>query len=146
MQQHPAWRSEPLWLLAGLGVIPLLILNQWAGLAMGEFILLLAVMFLVHTLVRDLVIYWQLRRGEGGDQRRERCFCLETPVGVAFLTGAMLVYWIAPPSRAPDQWWLVGLGVGATLLINFLLRDLVIRWKPFGIHRDPDHFNIIPRL
>ena len=146
MQQLPAWRSEPLWLLGGMAVLTLLILKYWNALATGEFILILAVLFLFHTLVRDLVIYWQIRRGTGRDRRRERCFCLQTPVGIIFLAGALVAYWVSPPGLVQGHWWVVGLGVGSTLGLNYLMRDLVIRWKPFVIHRDPAHFNIIPRL
>ena len=102
----------------------------------------------VQTLVRDLVILWKLRRGDGhsAGSQLAHCYCLETPVGMLFLVLAIGIYWASPPGRLDGGWAMVGLGVGATMLINFLLRDLIIQWKPLAIRRDPAHFNIIPKI
>ncbi len=147
MQDHPAWRSEPIWILAGLLLIPAVIERNLPGLSTGRFLLLLAIGFLAHSLVRDLVILWKLRRGAGGDAspRRIRCFCLETPVGMLFLLVALGSYWSWPAGPLPGGWLVVAVGTGATLLGNYLMRDLVIRWNPLSIARDPGHYSIIPR-
>lgn len=147
MQQFPAWRSEPLWLLASLGALSVLLAVRNPTLSTGSLLVLLAALFLVQTLVRDLVILNQLRRQPAGADgiRHERCFCLETPLGMVFLVVALGIYWTGFAGQGIHPWLAICLGVAATLLANYLMRDLVIRWRPLGIRRDPSHFNIIPR-
>jgi len=108
----------------------------------GFFILTLGLLFLGQSLVRDL---WLLSRKREASQpkRTVRCMCLETGVGVIpVIVSAILMFGgFSRPIALPAWAWI--LGVPATMLACFWLKDYVFEWSPWRIRRDDDHINII---
>ena len=135
-------------LVAGIGAAlfsgalpsPVKILS--ANLVLG-----LSAVFLVQTLIRDLyLLYQQRKRGKSHDNVAGAAFCLETTVGIAgVITGAgwLLSGYSAVLEISEGVWAVL---VVLTMLLCFLLRDYVIRWRPWAILRDPGHINIIVRF
>ena len=108
----------------------------------GYFILTLGLLFLVQSLIRDL---WLLSRKReiATPKRPVRCMCLETGVGIIpIIVSAILMFGgFSRPVTLPFWAWM--LGVPATLLTCFWLKDYVFEWNPWRIRRDDDHINII---
>jgi len=122
-----------------------MVVRQWPiNLPVGQFILVLSVIFLLQTLLRD--IWLLLKRNlypQRNDARKGQCFCLESVVGLSGvciglgLLLANLGYSIELSSTA----WLVS--IMTIMLACYWLRDYVFSWKPWRIYKDPDHANII---
>ena len=140
------WHSEPAWIVAGFLAIAAFLVLQPLSVTPGRFLLALASLFLLHTLVRDLVLLWKLRRQTGDESapRRARCFCVETGAGVILLLLALVAYLWLPDDLGRPGSAVIIMGIGMSLIANYLMRDLVFSWRPFRIYRDPGHFNIVP--
>lgn len=108
----------------------------------GYFILTLGLLFLVQSLMRDL---WLLsrKREASKPERAVRCMCLETGVGIIpiIVSGILMFGGFSRPVIIPSWAWM--LGVPATLLTCFWLKDYVFEWNPWRIRRDDEHINII---
>ena len=108
----------------------------------GYFILTLGLLFLGQSLLRDL---WLLsrKRETSNPKRAVRCMCLETGVGIIpIIVSAILMFGgFSRPVTIPFWAWM--LGVPATMLTCFWLKDYVFEWNPWRIRRDDDHINII---
>ena len=114
----------------------------------GQFVLVLAVVFLLQTLVRDLYLYRRVKEKKYADGKTSeaQCFCVESGIGmIAVVSGIMLVLTGAGGRvDAPASMWVFCLML--VMLLNYSLRDFVFSWRPWRIYRDPDHLNIIPRI
>ncbi len=108
----------------------------------GYFILTLGLLFLVQSLMRDL---WLLSRNRDASKpkRAVRCMCLETGVGMIpiIVSGILMFGGFSRPVTIPSWAWM--LGVPATLLTCFWLKDYVFEWNPWRIRRDDDPIHII---
>ena len=108
----------------------------------GYFILTLGLLFLVQSLMRDL---WLLtrKRDASKPKRAVRCMCLETGIGIIpiIVSGILMFGGFSRPVTIPSWAWM--LGVPATMLTCFWLKDYVFEWNPWRIRRDDDHINII---
>jgi len=126
-----------------------IIFRPWpTPIGVGQFVLTLAVIFLLQTLVRDLYLYRQLKASGSNPPKgvESRCFCLESGIGMIAVIAGLLLFTGSFGGRielSTMQWILA---VVVLLVSNFLLKDFVFSWNPWRIYRDPDHLNIIPRL
>ena len=138
---------EPALIVVTVGLMAMF--DRWpASLSVGHFVLIVSSMFLLHTLIRDLVLLYAMKRKPNDkDVRREgQCFCIESVVGTAVLLFGLMLFGVGIGGQmTPDKIvWLSTMLVA--MLINYLLRDFVFSWRPWRIYRDPNHLNIIPRL
>lgn len=106
--------------------------------ALGSLILLFQGFF------RDLyLLYLQKAHRQDQPKRKMKCMCLESTLGtIGILIGITLAL-IVPDTEFPvnQLGWVVFVAV--IMALGFGGKDLVVTWKPFGLHRDPDHANII---
>lgn len=103
--------------------------------------------FLIHTLIRDLaLLYKQKTASTSATKRVQRCFCVETGVGVVFVTVGLVLLLGNYGSKVVLQKsdWILSLT--GLMVLNYGLKDLVFSWNPWRIYRDPEHLNIIPKL
>lgn len=113
-------------------------------LSSGELLTIGCVGWLVQGGIRDLWFLHVLKsRPASVPKRRLPCMCLESSAG---LTGILLGVLLAlsgiggAVALSPMRWAGVAAGV---LTLGFLLRDMVITWRPLGLRRDPDHHSIV---
>jgi len=135
-------------LIALVLVIAGLMNYSWPSeLEAGQLAIVVSLIFLVQTLVRDLVLYAASRRDRKSQQRREaQCFCVESGVGVLMVLFGLVLFLggLGGTVSLQTTGWLIMLGV--LLGVNYLMKDLVFGWNPWRVYRDPDHLNIIPRF
>jgi len=112
---------------------------------LGRLILWLALIFLVHTLVRDLILYTRAKK-QPGERKEAQCFCVESGVGVLVLIIglALLMANVGGKVAMDSVAWFFSITI--CLWINFWMKDFVFSWNPWRVYRDPDHLNIVPRL
>ena len=135
-------RIEILAIILTLGLVWILSLPD--RMVIGYLVLVLAVVFLVQSLVRDICLLAAIRRGKLVIPLQEKpAFCLESILGaIAVLVGIYLALAGSPGSVEMGRLhWFLALGL--TLITGFLLRDTVVQWRPFSIYRDPGHLNYI---
>jgi hypothetical protein len=103
-------------------------------------------LLLAQSLVRDVAILFRSRRSAANEPRKEaQCFCLESTVGATgVVVGAALAGLGGSTPVAISRWDFFLAGAG-TMVLGFLIKDLVISWKPFGLRREKDHLNLIVR-
>lgn len=135
--------------LIGLALLlsALFVTNWPSHVSAGLLVLAFSTVFLIHTLIRDLVLYTKQKRASTSAPKRvQRCFCVESGVGVVFvIVGLILLlgnYGGSVILQKSD--WVLSLT--GLMVMNYGLKDLVFSWRPWRIYRDPDHLNIIPRL
>ena len=135
-------RIEILAIALALGLIWILPLPD--RLDLGYLVLVLAVVFLLQSLVRDICLLVAMRRGRLVIPVQEKpAFCLESILGVtAVLAGIYLALSHSHGSvEMGSLRWILALGL--TMIAGFLLRDTVVQWRPFSVYRDPGHLNYI---
>jgi len=111
-----------------------------------NFIFLLSGLFLAQTLMRDLWLVFSLPQREEANFEEKSVFCIETLLGITGVAMGIVLLILASEtslSLTPITWAMVlgGIGFGC-----FLLRDMVVQWKPWRIYRDPDHINIVVKF
>lgn len=120
--------------------------GRWlpARLGFGELLTIGCVSWLVQGGIRDLWFLYVLKSRPGSAPRRRLpCMCLESSAGLTgILVGVVLALSGIGGSIAltPVRWAAIAAGV---LTPGFLLRDIVIAWRPPGVRRDPEHHSII---
>jgi hypothetical protein len=117
-----------------------------AMLPLWQIVLYASALLLAQSLVRDIAILIRSRQPSSNEPRREaQCFCLESTVGATgIVAGAALAGLGSSMPVAISRWDFV-LSIAGILALGFLIKDLVISWRPFGIRREKGHLNLIVR-
>ncbi|MDP9008801.1 MAG: hypothetical protein M3N91_08865 [Pseudomonadota bacterium] len=106
----------------------------------------LSALLLAHSLVRDIAILLRGRRAASAELRREaHCFCLESSIGATGVVAGAILAALGPSTQVAIGRWEFALGVAATMVLAFVIKDLVISWNPLGLRREKDHLNLIVR-
>lgn len=142
-------RAEWIEVLA-IGVIAPMSWVAWpyfpSPIPLWQIVLGVSALLLLQSLVRDVAIVLRTRHSALNEPRKEaQCFCLESTVGATgVVTGAVLVGLGSSTNVATSRWDFF-LGVAGTMALGFVIKDLVISWKPLGMRREKDHLNLIVR-
>lgn len=133
-----------------LALIPLLGLSLWLSAAalpnqisIGPLLLGMAAFLLLQSLIRDL---WLLanQRGKQPDlQRKIRCMCAESTVGITGIIMGIVLLGAGIHFSVPMPNWCWSILVMAIMSIGFVMKDYVIEWNPFRLYKDLDHINIL---
>lgn len=111
----------------------------------GDLILAAAVLILVQTLLRDLIILAGRRQASGPTRPRRvaRCMCVESLIGLGgvLVGGLLLGSGLSSPVELPC--WGYGLTILLSLGLGFGVKDLVLHLKPLAIRREPNHHSIV---
>ncbi len=103
-------------------------------------------LLLVQSLVRDIAILVRTRRSASNEPRKEaQCFCLESTVGATGIVAGAALAGLGSSLRVAVSRWDFPLAVAGTMALGFIIKDLVISWKPLGVRREKDHLNLIVR-
>ncbi len=102
-----------------------------------QIVLGVSALLLLQSLVRDVALLLRRRHSaENGPRKEATCFCLESTVGVTgVVAGAALAGLGSSTPVAIGRWDFV-LIVAGTLVLGFIIKDLVIWWKPLGVRRE----------
>lgn len=121
---------------------------QWlpARISVTHLILLLAVILLTQSLLRDIAILVLLRHKQGGagPARYASCMCVESTLGLSAVVcaSALLLLGMFHREIAINRWgWT--LSIFAVMLSCFLLKDFVLQWRPWRLYKDKEHLNIV---
>ncbi len=140
----PRWAEPAAILLVMLGVA--VVARNWpTEVSVGRLSLWVALLFLVQTLIRDLVLLWLSNRDKSL-QKEQQCFSLESGIGVILLVAGLVLFVSNAGGKLMTGhiFWIASISI--TLWLNYWMRDLVFSWNPWRVYRDPDHLNIVPRL
>jgi hypothetical protein len=125
-----------------------IMVDTWPeSLSTGRTVLIFSVVFLAHTLLRDLVLLYQQKTRENFTAPKvAQVFCVESGIGMILVAFGIILFLgnIGEVLILTKAGWLFSLLF--LMLINYGLKDLVFGWNPWRIYRDPNHLNIIPRL
>ena len=116
-------------------------LPEWVGI--GRIVLGASALLLLQSLVRDLWLLSRSRVPSVADQRSGRCLCLESSIGMLGVLFGALALSIGFEQRlnmTPTVWAVTAMAV---LTTGYVIKDFVVSFDPFGVHRDPEHMNII---
>jgi len=121
-----------------------LFLPTHVPIGLGVIWLAAAVFF--QSLIRDLTLlsrYRSKKQKPSIEAVEKQCFCFESLLGVGVLLIGFLLFFSGNTIVIVMNQLLWTIVVSMVLVIGFLIKDLVITWRPFGIRRDPNHMNII---
>jgi hypothetical protein len=111
-----------------------------------QIVLGLSALLLAQSLVRDVAILFRRRRQALNQPGREaQCFCLESTVGATGIVAGAALAGLGSSSRIATSGWESSIVVLGILALGFVIKDLVIYWRPFGLRREKDHLNLIVR-
>jgi hypothetical protein len=117
-----------------------------AALPVWEIVLGLSALLLVQSLVRDIAILLRNHRHKSILLVKEaQCFCLESTVGLTGVIAGVALIGLGNSDQIVAGRLVFFLAVSGTMMLGFLIRDLVIFWHPFGIRREKDHLNLVVR-
>jgi hypothetical protein len=105
-----------------------------------------SVLLLAQSLLRDLTILFRRRHAVTDESLKEaQCFCLESTLGITGIVAAIALVGVSSSMRIVFQRWEFILAIAGTLVLDFLIKDLVISWNPWAIRCEKDHLNLIVR-
>src|SRR5208282_1177248 len=111
-----------------------------------QIVLGVSTLLLLQSLVRDVAILLRTRRSASNEPRKEaQCFCLESTVGVTGVVAGAALAGLGSSIRVEISRWDFPLAVAGTMALGFIIKDLVISWKPLSVRREKDHLNLIVR-
>jgi hypothetical protein len=111
-----------------------------------QIVLGVSTLLLLQSLVRDVAILLRTRRSASNELRKEaQCFCLESTVGVTGVVAGAALVGLGSSTNVTISRWDFFLAVAGTMALSFVIKDLVISWKPLGVRREKDHLNLIVR-
>jgi hypothetical protein len=115
-------------------------------LPLWQIVLGVSALLLAQSLVRDIAILLRTRYSASNEPRKEaQCFCMESTIGATGIVAAAVLAGLAGSMQVTLGRWECVLAAAGTMTLGFLIKDLVISWKPFGVRREKDHLNLIVR-
>ncbi len=110
-------------------------------LSIGAGVIWLAVLIFIQGLTRDLAIMVNLVKSEKPVEKQ--CICLESVVGLSsLLIGFILLFSNYSVVLVLNKVIQVAI-VFSVCIAGFLIKDLVLTWRPIGIRREKNHMNVI---
>lgn len=139
------FKSAEFILICITAVVCFLVVEWWPeSVSLGRFILILSLLFLFQTLLRD---FWLISRLDIKKQSRieggRMVMCVESILGIlAVVCGCVLLFSSINISvQLSALGWSVSIFL--TMLLCFFLKDYVMEFRPFRIYNDLDHLNIV---
>jgi hypothetical protein len=115
-------------------------------LPLWQIVLGVSALLLAQSLARDVAILLRTRYPASNEPRKEaQCFCMESTIGATGIVAAAVLAGLAASMQVTMGRWECFLVAAGTMTLGFLIKDLVISWKPFGVRREKDHLNLIVR-
>ncbi len=113
---------------------------------LGQGVIWIAGLVFLQSLVRDLsILFYASKKTERPSPKKieKQCFCLESLIGLSvLLAGCLLLFNSNSASVALSQtMWVIA--ILAVLVTGFLIRDLVVTWRPIRIRKEKNHLNIL---
>ena len=113
-------------------------------IGLGRLFLYASALLLLQSLIRDLWILFSSRSIKLRHQKKIRCVCLESSIGmVGVLVGAILLGLGVDQNLALIDKWAITILLMVVLGIGYYIKDYVFQWNPWRIYRDKDHLNIV---
>lgn len=109
----------------------------------GYLILVLGLLFLFQTLLRDLWLLFRQRSRSRDSMPVANCMCLEAGIGFVPVVASGILLWGGFSRVLNISVWAWTGAVAGVLLTGFWLKDYVIELRPLRIRKDPDHINFI---
>jgi len=133
-----------------IGVVAPMSWLAWPGFPsptpVWQIVLSASALLLVQSLVRDIAILLRTRRSASNEPRKEaQCFCLESTVGATGIVAGAALAGLGSSIRVEISRWDFPLAVAGTMALGFIIKDLVISWRPLSVRREKDHLNLIVR-
>lgn len=113
---------------------------------LGRGVIWIAGLVFLQSLVRDLsILFYASKKTEGPSPKtlEKQCFCLESLVGLSVLLVGFLLLFKSNSTRVALSQTMWAIAILAVLVAGFLIRDLVVSWRPIRIRKEKNHLNII---
>jgi hypothetical protein len=103
-------------------------------------------LLLAQSLVRDVAILFRSRGLKSNEPRKEaQCFCLESTVGLTGVIAGLALIGLGSSDQIAVSRWEFSIAIAGTMIMGFLIKNLVISWRPFGLRREKNHLNLVVR-
>ncbi|MEO0509570.1 MAG: hypothetical protein AAF065_06900 [Verrucomicrobiota bacterium] len=113
----------------------------------GNLITSLALTLLLHGFIRDIYRLIEMRLRKSTEPAIElRCMCLESTLGLPLVILGVMLAVVLPDWKWQLPTLLSAMLYSGTLIVGYLIKDLVITWRPLGIRRIKEHSRIHFRL
>ncbi len=109
----------------------------------GQLLLGMSAFLLLQSLIRDLWLLANQRGTQPDLQRKIRCMCAESTVGMTGIIIGIALLGAGMDLSVPMPNWSWSVLVMVIMSIGFFIKDYVIEWNPFRVYKDLDHINII---
>lgn len=133
-----------------LALIPLLGISFWLmasklpnQINIGQLFLGMSAFLLLQSLIRDLWLLANQRGKQPHLQRKIRCMCAESTVGMTGIIIGIVLLGSGIDRTISMTHWSWSILVMVILTLGFIIKDYVIEWNPFRIYKDLDHINIV---
>lgn len=115
--------------------------------AVGSLITSLALTVLLQGFLRDLYLLYRKRRNPDTQPKVVmRCMCLESTLGLPLVILGVTIAVILPEWKFELPSILTATLHGVALISGFLIKDLLVIWRPLGLRREKNHSHITFRL
>ena len=112
-----------------------------------QIVLGLSALLLAQSLVRDVAILLRRQRQALPEPQKEvQCMCLQSTIGMTGVIAGLACLGVGSSANVVFRPWELSLAIISTLVLGFVIKDLVISWNPLGIRREENHLNLIVRL
>lgn len=115
------------------------------AVSIASLTILCACVLLAQGLVRDVWILTRARDEASGDgeQKVSASICVESATGSAGVAVGIVLVALQMETAITMSNLAWGGTLFTVLLFGFLMRDVVIRLRPLGFAREPDHVNVV---
>lgn len=128
-------------------------------ISLGQLMLYCAAFLLLQGLIRDLYVYFSIRKTKQAlkplhtpkssqepkplVKSKATCICLESSVGVlVILCGALMILTRLDVLITVSPWQWVAI-LSLIVIAGFVLKDWVLHWQPIKLAREKNHANVI---
>ena len=133
-----------------LALIPIMGIVFWLmasilpdRMSIGSLLINVSALLLLQGFFRDLWLLSQQKKTSPDLQRKMQCMCAESTFGMTGIIFGVILLGVGIDLAVPMPQWRWSVLVMIIMSIGFFIKDYVIEWNPFRIHKDLDHINII---
>ena len=116
---------------------------QQSNLQMGRLVLYASALLLVQSLIRDLFLLRASQSVRHEEIKKATCMCMESSIGMTGIIAGSLLVGFGFDTFLSMNSMVWSIGVMLILIGGFLIKDIVIQFKPIRIYSDKNHMNIV---
>lgn len=115
--------------------------------SVGGLAVCLALTLLVQGLLRDIYLLYKIKKHpENKPKVALRCMCLESTIGLPVVILGVFTAILLPNWQIHISHMYSVMLYSTVLICGYLIKDIIITWRPLGLRREKNHSHIQFRL